>query len=282
MKFLAIFETNHSLVVTGLRSRGHEVTVLPNKLNLTIPFPYDGTLKYGEQTLKIDTYDAVLLFQIDKISRYLYNLLSPHCLVIGNPNTRCIMRDKVATAILLDNNGIDVVPSLYSQGYVDMARCANLGEDLVEKPVDGSLGQGVVLHRGGLTEKVYNKIIQKYIDCNGTDERWIIVDGIVVCAEQRESSDPESEFRSSLALGGTGTPIPVTPEMQELGKKVYDCFPGCVWTGIDVIREAETDDVYVGECNSNPLRAIIEITGHNFFDDICNYIISQIPVKENQ
>lgn len=280
MKFLAIFETNHSLVVTGLRSRGHEVTVLPEASCLTIPFPYNGTLIYSGATLSLDAYDAILLFKIDRVSCYLYNLLSPHCLVIGNPLSRSIMQDKVATAILLDNNGIDVVPSLYSRGYVDLKECAALGEDLVEKPVDGSLGHGVVLHRGGLTEKISNKIIQKYIECNGIDERWIIVDGVVVCAEQRESSDPESEFRSSLALGGTGTPIPVTPEMQELGKKVYDCFPGCVWTGIDVIREAETDDVYVGECNSNPLRAIIEITGHNFFDDICNYIIDQVPIGE--
>lgn len=97
---------------------------------------------------------------------------------------------------------------------------------------------------------------------------------------KRSMKSLKREFRSSLSAGGTAEPIPVTPEMQELGARVFDCFPGCVWTGIDVLREG--DDIYIGECNSLPLTGVIEITGHNFYIDICNYIISQIPINESR
>jgi len=127
---------------------------------------------------------------------------------------------------------------------------------------------------------VCGEIVQPYIECNSHDERWVIVDGKCVCAIDRRASDP-NEFRSNLGIGGIVTPIPITEEMQEFGKKVYDCFPGCLWTGIDVMRSVD-GKVYVGEVNHYPHHKVDSmeyyevVWGHNFCVDLYDYLVRLI------
>lgn len=247
-----------------------EISRLPSVGKIIVPHPYTGKLYYEDREINLSDYDAIALFDRKPISLILYDLLSPHCLVIGNPKSRRLVCDKVRTSIILDNAGINTIPSLYSTGDIPKEVSRTLGKDIVIKPIDGSMGIGVELYRDNSIPKVYNKIVQEYIECGATDERWIIVDGDVVCAKRRQAR-VEGEFRTHDRYGGHSEKIDVTPEMKELGRKVFNCFPGSVWLGIDVFR-ALSGETYVDEVNSFPFTKTIEITGHNFFEDIHAYI----------
>lgn len=276
MKILTFFQNidipnyTNNLLLKTIQERGHEITNLQSSSLLTIPFPFNGTLIYDREIIDLSNFNAVAMLGRGKVSRYLYDMLKPHIPTFINPYSKAIMDDKISTSILLSNNGINVVDSLFSTGEIDRASCLSLSEFVVEKPVDGKRGIGVVLHKEDIPP-IEGKIAQRYIDCNGSDERWLIVNGKIVCAETRHSRNPKKEFRSSLSAGGYATPLEATEEMQELAKRVYDCFPDCLWTGIDIIRDKD-GTVYVGECNANPQHGIISVTGHNFYEDVVNYI----------
>lgn len=84
-----------------------------NSPELAIPFPYTGKLYHNNKPIILSEYDAVILLNAGNISKYLYDLLSPQVCVIGDPYAYNTMADKVATSILLENNGIKTVESIY-------------------------------------------------------------------------------------------------------------------------------------------------------------------------
>lgn len=256
-----------------------ESTWLENIESVVIPFPYIGKIFYCDRPFTISDYNAIVIFDRSDVARILYELLVPHCLVIGNPYDRYITCDKARTSIILDNHGIKTVESLYSKSSIDKTLISSqLGKDIVIKPLKGSKGEGCRLYRNNTIFNIPNRICQRYINCNNTDERWIVVDGNVVCAKKRHALVP-GEFRTHDRYGGHSDPLPVTQEMKDLGKRVYDCFPESVWMGIDVIKSLD-GEVYIGEVNSFPFLSTIEITGYDFLEDIYKYILCKL--EENK
>lgn len=277
MKILALLKVN-SLLVSTLKERGHSVTSIRDHTKVVIPFPYNGTLGYRGRVIDLGAYDAILLLSTRPIAKYLFDLLSPHHLVIGNPYSRALMGDKVLTGILLGNNGIPIVPSIYSidpPSRVDLARIGSTV--LVEKPVNLQRGIGVIKIEGLDFTPKSDRIYQEYIECGAQDERWIIVNGKVTNVELRKALVP-GEFRIGNRYGGTTMPLSITPEIQSLGEKIYKCFQDPVYIGADVIRST-TGKIYVGEVNSRPHPRTIKVTGHNFFEEVVDYIEERVKEK---
>jgi len=75
-----------------------------------------------------------------------------------------------------------------------------------------------------------------------------------------------------LDLGGIGEPLEITDQMRAIAKKIFSAFPRCAWTGADILRDKE-GNIFIGELNASPGTMIMDITGHNFFEDVRNYII---------
>lgn len=170
MHILGLLKIN-SILIKTLRDKGHIVDVFRNENKIAIKYPYNGTILYSNEIIDLSKYDAVLLLDISKTARYLYRLLSPHHLIIGNPFSRCKMLDKVTTSILLSNNGIDVVPSLYSSGVQNIENIKTLSNSIVEKHVDGSRGVDMFKYDNFDFSPKEGRIYQKYIDCGCKDER---------------------------------------------------------------------------------------------------------------
>ena len=241
---------------------------------LTIPIPYDGYILYDGKKIFIDEYDAVIDINNDATSQYLYTLLKSHCCFIGAPRIRVNMSDKVMAAIIMSNHGLPVVKTAFSFGEADISGLNTDCGYIVKKPKNRSLGYGVERLTPPFDTKEPDRIYQEYIECNCSDERWIIVDGELVCAEKRTSNSP-NEFRSNLHLGGIGEKIELTDEMRELSKKIYECFPEAIYLGADILRSTD-GRIFVGEVNADPNTGIIGISGHNFYVDIYNYIVKRV------
>lgn len=266
----------HTDLLDTIKNHGDTYELYDSTELTTIPFPYEGYVLYEGKKIAVSDYDAVLLFGQNQVAKYLYNLLKPHCCLIGNPHIRSEMYDKVYGAIRLSNAEIPVVRSVWSFGDADISVLNGDDDYIVEKPKNRSLGNGVCRHKLPFTPTVSDLIYQEYKECYCQDERWIIVDGKIVCGELRKSTDP-NEFRSNLAVGGEAIPLEITDEMQALSKKIWDAFPECVYTGADIMRDIN-GNLYVGELNSAPHTHVIECTGHNFFEDIYDYIVKQTNI----
>ena len=150
----------------------------------------------------------------------------------------------------------------------------NFKDKVVEKSPGSSCGISVRLHDLPLQKTKPCKIYQQYIECGGVDERWIIVGDKIVCAMQRKSVS-DDEFRANLSVGGVGTPIEITEDMQEFAKKIIDVFEGYLYAGIDIITDKDGNRYFL-EANVTPGTKIVDITNHNFFDDVYKYIIENI------
>lgn len=282
MKFLIITWVEPHLLDT-ITAHGDEYFHCKSSELLTVPYPYEGYLLYGGQKIFIDDYDAVVVLGINNLSRYCAHILRPHCCLIGEPTTRAIMSDKVETGIVLSNAGINVIKSVWSLGDADITYLNGADGYIVEKPKNRSLGIGVVRHKKEeFKPTVDNLIYQEYIKCGHADERWLIVNGKIVCGEKRRSADNE-EFRANLSLGGIGEPLEITEEMQEMAKKIYEPFKnGGVYTGADIMHSVD-GKMYVCEVNAAPGQIIIDITGHDFFEDIYDYMVEEAKKwKENK
>lgn len=240
--------------------------------SIVIPSPYTGYFWNGEEKVIISDYDYAIFFSVEPVSRFLYTYLSGHIKLFGDPYVRYQCSNKVICQIIAAENGIPVIPIVFGYNVNKDVHLTDFeGDDkVVEKPAGSSCGKSVCLRDLPLNETVQNRIYQKYIDCDSTDQRWIIIDDKIVCAMQRKAVE-EGEFRANLSVGGEGTQIEITEDMQEFAKKFVSLFPGYLYTGIDIITDKEGNRYFL-EANMTPGDRIIMITHHNYFVDLYNYI----------
>lgn len=191
--------------------------------------------------------------------------------VFGDPHIRSIMRDKLLSSVILYNAGLPVVNSTFCASEKHDVKAIN-SDKIVGKPVDGAFGNGIWLReKDSIKNHISpNYILQPYIECNSSDERLHIVGGKLVCAMLRYS-EKKGEFRSNIDLGGKAKNLELTEERHNIAKRIAECFPNHLIIGADILRGLD-GKWYVGEVNGQPLDLIIDVTGHNFYEDVSIYI----------
>ena len=194
--------------------------------------------------------------------------------------------DKMLTHIALANLNIPMPDTIYAPlcYYEDakipsefLERVAGLGFSLVAKQCFGSLGGGVFLiktfdeledyeNRNKLTAHFY----QKFIGCDGTDIRVIVIGGKFICAMRRKN---ESDFRSNIELGGKGEKIEADKNLKHLCERVAAVLK-LDYCGIDVLID-DNGAYYVCEVNSNAFFAEAErVCGVNIAKKYAEFIIA--------
>ena len=274
MKLIIIGARLRPRLVEEFVKNGVEVINIASEITITIPTPYTGYIWDRTEKINLSDYSGILLLSRKKRSKLLYNSLRNHILIIGNPYSRFEFDNKSFGSIRVSEGGIPVIPMVYGN-VTSKELIEHLGDTLVEKPDDLSRGERVELK---VNPRSYNpdRIYQKYIECGHSDERWICVEGKgVVCAMKRTSSNP-SEFRANLNKGGKGEKLEVTQEMQDLAERITSIFPGYVFAGIDILTDKNTGERYFLESNVIPGEKIIEISGHNYYEDIYNSVMSKL------
>jgi gamma-F420-2:alpha-L-glutamate ligase len=134
-----------------------------------------------------------------------------------------------------------------------------LGFPVVVKKLRGTRGAGVVLCNSksefddlanlldGVTAAT-DFLFQQYIKAShGRDVRILVIDGKVVAAMERKSTD--GGFKSNISLGGAANPYPPPPAMADLAVKVARELKLDI-AGIDVLFDR--DGYRICEANSAP------------------------------
>lgn len=188
-------------------------------------------------------------------------------LVVNSPRAIECAVDKSLTTAKLATAGLPV-PDTWVGESSDAAieAFAKLGGDVVVKPVFGAEGRGILrvsdpdlAFRTFRTIERLNAVIyqQQFVPHAGFDIRVLVLDGKILGAMKRESSD---DFRTNVARNGTATQIEVTPEMAEFSLAACKAI-GTRIAGVDLLADAD-GQTYVIELNAVPgWRAFRKVTG---------------------
>jgi RimK family alpha-L-glutamate ligase len=195
--------------------------------------------------------------------------------------------DKMVTHIALADNGIPMpesvpAPFCYTpSAAIAEEECRAIEEKLslpvVVKCSYGSLGKEVFLAKdraelSALADKLRftPHFYQKYIaESKGKDLRVIAVGGCAISGMVRTS---RGDFRSNMALGGSGEPFVLTEEVRVLAKKIAEILK-LDYCGIDLLFGK--DGFTVCEVNSNAYFGGTErVTGINIAAAYAEHIIA--------
>ncbi len=201
--------------------------------------------------------------------------------------------DKGETCLALSGTELNIPDTVFAPlCYSRNERCAEIIErtadiaierlslPVVVKESYGSMGAGVYLAKTReelieLSDKLLLKphIYQKYLSAKkGTDVRVIVIGGRAVCAMERHNPD---DFRSNLALGGTGKTIALTEEFKLAAEKAAVTL-GLDYCGVDLLY-GDNGEPFVCEVNSNAFfKGIEKVTGKNIARIYAEYIIKSI------
>lgn len=230
---------------------------------------------------------------LDK-DKYLSEVLERGGLRLFNRhNAVRVCDDKAQTYIALMNNGLKFPKTIFgalcynSESVIDKNAALIIGEKLgypvVIKESFGSLGKGVYIANNvdelfAVMQKVKLKphLFQQYIGYRkGTDVRVIVIGGKVVAAMERHN---DNDFRSNIALGGSGKEIKLSQEFKNAAEKCAQVL-GLDYCGVDLLY-GEDGCPYVCEVNSNAFFDGVEsVTGVNVAGAYAEHILNTINSK---
>lgn len=291
LNLLVISSGSAGLLKKAAEIRLHKVTVIsPNEFSIYMSNSTKGfdSIYYNEKRILKGEYDAVITrvgasrdFASKVIHHFQYNL-GVWCLQSGSSINICA--DKVISAQIMSEKGLRVPRQIYAVDPKDFKFIIDKlgGLPVILKEINGSKGKGIILlespRQTNMTlESFYGSdkkiILQQFLDNGGKDERHIVVGKQVVCSMQR--SAPKDDIRANVSLAGTGTKITATKEVADMCVAAVAAIPSLNFAGVDIMKNKDpktNEEIpYFIEINSNPGEKIIEITGHNYFEDILNF-----------
>lgn len=176
--------------------------------------------------------------------------------VINPPDALEKTVDKMYASALIAKAGLKVPETCVTERYEDaMTAFRELGGDVVVKPVFGSEGRGMTrvsdpetAHRVFMALNQYRYVyyLQRFIPHSGMDIRTFVVDGRVVAAMERLSSD----WRCNVALGAQVSPLVPDKELVDISLKAADAV-GAFYAGVDILP-SDDGELYLLEVNGIP------------------------------
>jgi len=199
-------------------------------------------------------------------------------LVINSPAALSVAESKTQTTFLMDDAGLPVPRTLVTQSVEYALDTLGTFGKAVLKPPYGSLGKDIQIVEMEDAEVVLKKFFEKYhvlymqeyIPHNGKDIRAFVVGDEVVAAICRIAE--EGQWRTNLALGGTGIAYEITPAVREMCIESARLV-GLDYTGIDIVEGP--NGPLILEVNGAPWwHGLYEATGRNVAVDIVRHVIS--------
>jgi RimK family alpha-L-glutamate ligase len=174
--------------------------------------------------------------------------------------------DKFLASALLANAGVPTPRTIACERRDDaLGAFAELGEDVVVKPLFGAMGLGMarvddpdVAYRvfGALELERAIYYLQETIAHGGRDVRAVVVGGRVAAAMERVGCG----WRTNLARGARARPVRLDDEQEALCVRAAAAL-GAGYAGVDLVR-AEDGRHYVLEVNGIPgWQGLEDVTG---------------------
>ena len=89
----------------------------------------------------------------------------------------------------------------------------------------------------------------------------------------------KKDFRTNISQSGSGRKVELSDSDIEICIKAAKAV-NLDFSGVDIIKDEE-GKTYVIEVNGNPGTKIIDITGHNYFNDLIDYIEGNVSKSKN-
>jgi RimK family alpha-L-glutamate ligase len=260
---------------------GHRATILPYEgLVATI----GKTPGLRSRDTDLDLVDLVLariipsgsldqiIFRVDALHR----LEERGVAVVNSP--RAIERtvDKFWTSVLLEQCGIPTPETMVCQDPEEAFTAFRTLQDVIVKPLFGSMGLGMVRVRDEeMAYRVFRTIdqirgvyyLQRTIEHDGADVRVFVIGGRVVGAMERRSEG----WRTNLARGGMARRVAVGEDTATLAIRAAAAV-GADYAGVDILtgRDGQT---YVLEVNGIPgWKGLQEATGLDVAGALIEYL----------
>ncbi len=180
-------------------------------------------------------------------------------------------KNKLKTLQILSHYGIPIPKTVVIGSCDDLKSAIDRvgGAPVILKYPFGSLGSGVVIaesYRAALStlDLLWSSavtqimLVQEYVkESKGKDTRIFVVGGKVVTSIQRSAK--KGEFRSNVALGGSGKRIEISDEYKDIAIKSAELL-GLEMAGVDIITTNNGPAVLEVNCNPG-FEELEEATG---------------------
>ena len=200
--------------------------------------------------------------------------------VLNPPRALEVCVDKYLACAKLDAAGLPVPPTVVCQdSEAAMAAFAELGGDVVVKPLFGAEGRGMMrVTDGELAWRTFRALerlqavlyVQQFVDHPGWDVRAFVLGGRVLTAMRRHA---RGDWRTNVAQGGRAEPTRLSPEEEKLALAAAQAV-GAPVAGVDLLPRPG-GGYYVLEVNAVPgWRALAPATGVDVAVEVVRYLAS--------
>lgn len=236
--------------------------------------------------LKAKSYDAIIsrigggLEHGASILRHLTENLAIYC--PQDADGLETASNKLKTTQRLSSNGLRVPLTTYASNplHTDFLISKVGGLPSIGKLLRGSQGVGVFMLEtpqaaNTTLESLYrlnaSLLLQKFVESGAKDIRAIVVGDKVSVAMERTG---KKDFRANISQGGSGRKVELSNADIDICIKAAKAV-NLDFAGVDILKDGE-GKTYVIEVNGNPGTKIIDITGHNYFNDLVEYIETKV------
>jgi ribosomal protein S6--L-glutamate ligase/tetrahydromethanopterin:alpha-L-glutamate ligase len=244
--------------------------------------------KISVRGFPIDDYDALIIRRVPggTAEQVFYRMDTLHRLedmgvsVINSAGSIEKAVDKYYTSALLEEADIKTPRTVVCESFSEaMKSFKEMGEDIIVKPLFGSLGLGItrvssediayrVFRALEMTNSVY--YLQEFLPHGGEDIRLFTIGDEVVASMKRVSDN----WKTNISSGGKPKPYYPSIEIKDICLKASYKL-GLDYTGVDVI--VSNDDIYVIELNSTPgWEGLQSVTDINITKKLVKYVISKL------
>ena len=245
----------------ALTSRGHECEFAPVTRMVG---HIEGGVGVRSRELALDGCDAVLVRGIPRgsLEQVIFRVDALHALAAAGVRAvngaHAIERtvDKFLASALLVRAGLPSPRTIVCERPADALEAfAELGGDVIVKPLFGSMGVGMVrLEDPDVAERVFRALeleravyyLQETLQHAGRDVRALVVGERAVAAIERSGA----AWRTNIARGGRARPIRLDALQERLCVQAAAAL-GADYAGVDLLRAADGRD-YVLEVNGIP------------------------------
>jgi RimK family alpha-L-glutamate ligase len=193
-----------------------------------------------------------IVFRMDVLGR----LESQGLLVVNPPRALEAAVDKYLATAKLQAAGLPVPRTIVCQTADEaLTAFAELGGDVVVKPLFGSEGRGIArVQDEAMAYRVCTTLaslqsvlyLQEFIAHPGYDFRLLVIGQQVLAMKRSHAAD----WRTNVARGATPSPFTPTPEMLQMARTAAECI-GAPIAGVDLLPGPD-GRLYVLEVNAVP------------------------------
>lgn len=237
----------------------------------------------------LDECDALLVRTIPggSLEQIIFRMDALHCLerrgvyLFNPPGVIEKTVDKYYTSSLLAAAGLPTPPTVVTENYSEaMAAFVELGEDVVVKPLFGSLGRGMVrVTDPDIAHRVFRALdlgryvyyLQRFIPHDNQDLRVFVLGDRVVGAMLRQGDS----WKTNIARGARPRAVTLRPAEEELALAAARVL-GATYAGVDLLRSRE-GELYVLEVNGIPgWQGLQEVCPVDIAGEIAGFVLEEL------